>query len=182
MAVASFCSRPVARGHARTWTVSPLVVAGALVLGGCGGGSTPVGPGGADPGGSIAGRYLLEIKPAASCAAAPPTVSLSMLASAAGVSPHPGVEILLDGADPARLELELKYSDFVLEGGFGTTGDGVASNQGPQVWVNAIGTGLVTRTSDGRGEIVSGSLRGYLEVEGMNACTATNHSFTLRPL
>jgi len=180
--VASFCSQPVVHGHARAWTVAPLVVAGALVLGeGCGS-STPVGPGGAVPGGTIAGRYLLEITPAASCAAAPPAVSLPMLASAAGVSPHPGVQILLDGGDPALLELELKYTDFVLEGGFGTTGDGVASNQGTRVWVNAIGTGPVTQTSGGRGEVVSGSLRGYLEVEGMNACTAANHSFTLRPL
>jgi len=88
--------------------------------------------------------------------------------------------LTLDGADPGLLELELKYTDFTLEGGFGTTGDGVVSNEARQFWVNAIGTGQVTQASDGRGEVLSGSLRGYLEVEGTDPCTATNHSFTLR--
>ncbi len=104
-----------------------------------------------------------------------------MVAAAAGTYPHPGVQVLLDGRDPGLLELELKNTDFTLEGGFGTTGDGVPASGGTQVWVNAVGTGRLTQTSDGRGEIVSGSLRGYLEIEGMNGCTSANHSFTLRP-
>jgi hypothetical protein len=104
-----------------------------------------------------------------------------MLAAPAGTSPYPGVQLLLDGGEPASLELELKYVEPILEGGVGTTGEGVASSQGPRVWVNAVGTGHVTRVSDGRGEVTSGCLRGYLEIEGMNACTATNHSFSLRP-
>jgi hypothetical protein len=104
-----------------------------------------------------------------------------MLAAQAGTSPYPGVQLLLDGAEPASLELELKYAEPTLEGGFATTSDGAAPSQGPRVWINAIGTGYVTQVSDGRGEVVSGSLQGYLEIEGMDACTATNHSFRLRP-
>jgi hypothetical protein len=160
-----------------------LALAGALGASGCGGPSptVPDGPVGPTPGGSITGRYLLELQPAPTCVPSAATVSFPMLAAPAGTSPYPGVQLLLDGTEPASLELELKYVEPALAGGVGTTSEGVASSQGLRVWVNAIGTGHVTQVSDGRGEVTSGSLRGYLEIEGMNACTATNHSFRLRP-
>ncbi len=189
--------------------LSTWLLAGALAASGCGS-STPSGPTepSPKPGGSFTGRYVLELRPAASCMAtglgggaalarrAPAheienrvrsavalatSVTVPLTAAPGGSSPHPGVQLVLEGADPGLIELELKYTDFTLDGGFGTTGDGVASDQGPQLWVNAIGTASVNPASDGRGEVLSGSLRGYLEIEGMNACTATNHSFTLRP-
>ena len=160
-----------------------LVLAGAFGVSGCGGASptAPAGPAGPKPGGSITGLYLLELQPAPTCTPSMPAVSFPMRAAQAGASPYPGVQILLDGIEPASLEVELKYAQTTLEGGFGTTAEGIASNQGPRVWVNAIGTGQVTQVSDGRGEVASGSLRGYLEIEGMDACTATDHSFRLRP-
>ena len=160
-----------------------LALAGVLGSSGCGGASptAPTGPGGPVSGGSLTGRYLLELHAAAACVPSGASASFSMLAAPAGTSPYPGVQLLLERGEPASLELELKYVEPVLEGGIGTTGEGVASSEGPRVWVNAIGTGHVTQVSDGRGEVTSGSLRGYLEIEGMNACTATNHSFRLRP-
>ena len=143
------------------------------------GSSNPAGPSGPKPGGTITGRYTLELVPAASCNGR--TVSFLVEVTQTGTSPYPGAQLLLVGADPAILELELKYVGDSLEGGIGTTGDGVPSSQGPQAWVNAIASGKTTQTSDGRGEVVSGTLRGYLEIEGvMNACNAPNHGFTLR--
>lgn len=143
------------------------------------GGSNPAGPSGPKAGGPITGRYTLELVPAVSCNGR--TVSFLVEVTQTGTSPHAGNQLLLVGADPAILELELKYTEDTLEGGIGTTGDGVPSSQGPQVWVNAIASGKTTQTSDDRGEAVSGTLRGYVEIEGvMNACSAPNHGFTLR--
>lgn len=161
-----------------------MALAAVLGFSDCGGSgpAAPTGPTGPGPGGSITGRYLLEVHAAPDCV--PPGVSASfpMLARPAGTSPVPGVQLLLEGAEPASLEWEVRYVEPVLEGGLGTTGEGVASSLGTRVWVSAVGTGHVTRAGDGRGEVTSGSLRGYLEIEGMSACTAANHSFRLRPL
>jgi hydroxyacylglutathione hydrolase len=152
-----------------------------LALSGCGGGgSGPAGPSGPKPGGTISGRYTLEIQPAAACNGR--TVSFAVEVTQSGSTPHPGSQLLLAGAaDPALLELELEYVDNTLEGGIGTTGDGYPSIEGPQVWVNAIASGRTTQTSDARGEVTSGTLRGYVEIEGVtDACTSTGHAFTLR--
>ena len=69
----------------------------------------------------------------------------------------------------------------------GTTGDGVLSNEGSRAWIHAIGTGRVTHASDGRGEVVTGTLMGYLALGGafgeegaLGTCTSRTHGFTLR--
>lgn len=127
----------------------------------------------------MSGRYTLELVPASSCRGR--TLSFQVEVTQSGSAPHPGSQLLLVAADPAMLELELKYTDNKLEGGVGTTGDGQPSAEGPTVWVNAIASGATTQTSDGRGEVVSGTLRGYLEIDGvMDACRSTGHGFTLR--
>jgi hypothetical protein len=53
--------------------------------------------------------------------------------------------------------------------------------------MRAIGTGPVTRAADGRGQIVTGKLAGYIAfghaggTEGsLGACTSNDHSYTLR--
>ncbi len=127
----------------------------------------------------MSGLYTLQLLPAASCNGR--TVTFNVQVTQTGSSPHPGVQLLWTGFDPPLLELELKYTNNTLEGGVGTTGDGLPSNEGPYVWVNAIASGQTTQTSAGRGEVVSGTLRGYLEIDGiMSACTSASHSFTLR--
>jgi hypothetical protein len=161
-----------------------VLAAGFLALGSCGG-SGPTDPGGGStgpkPGGTISGRYTLQLVPAASCNGR--TVSFTVQVMQTASSPHPGAQLLWTGTEPALLELELKYTDNTLEGGVGTTGDGLPATEGPYVWVNAIASGKTTQTSDGRGEVVSGTLRGYLEIDGvMNACTSPSHAFTLRAL
>jgi hypothetical protein len=108
-----------------------------------------------------------------------------MEAVAAGTAP-PGVEVVLEG-DPSWLELEFKYTAFILRGGMGTTGDGVVANEGLRLWMHAIGTGSVTQTSDGHGEVMAGTLMGYLalgsptdEEGALGTCSAVDHTFTLR--
>ncbi len=138
------------------------------------------------PGGTLSGRYTLEVKLAPACTVGTGTASFPIVLAPAGVEPHPGVQGLLDTGDPALLELELKYTDFTLEGGIGTVWwAGVVSDEGLWTSVNAVGTGHVTQTGDGRGQVLAGGLRGYLEVqiEGTedetSGCTAADHSFML---
>ena len=109
-----------------------------------------------------------------------------MVASAAGATPHPGVQILIEGV-ASSLEIEFKYTDFTLRGGFGTTGDGVLTNQGQRLWIHSIGNGPVTQKSDGIGEVTAGTLAGYIALGSpmaqeseATACNALDHTFTLK--
>lgn len=185
---ASLASPLAARTLARA-----LAVFAATLLGSCGSDGGPPGtPSPSPPGGTVAGRYLLEIQPGASCATLPGSnvprgpYSFPMVASAGGTTPHPGVQVVLDGV-ASSLELEFKYTDFTLRGGLGTTGAGVLTNQGQRFWMNAIGTGAVTQRADGTGEVTAGTLMGYIAVAPATAvqndavaCSTTDHTFTLK--
>ncbi|HXY38319.1 MAG TPA: hypothetical protein VEQ10_01535 [Vicinamibacteria bacterium] len=133
---------------------------------------------------TLSGNYELRLTRSPSCnpVGGTTTYSFPMVMTAAGTTPYPGMQVTLDNATPGLLELELKYTNFVLEGGFGAA-DNIASDEGPLVFVRAIGTGSVTKDSSGRGEVLSGSLRGLVQVGGDQGdpCNARDHSFTLRP-
>jgi len=165
------------------WSARGACVVLALANAGCGG-SDGSGDSGPKPGGTLAGNYELQLKRSPSCnpVGGTTTYSFPMVMAAAGTTPYPGIQVTLDNATPGLLEGELKYTNFVLEGGFGSA-DNVASGEGPLVFVRAIGTGSVTQDTNGRGEVLSGSLRGLLQIGGDEGdpCSATDHSFTLRP-
>jgi hypothetical protein len=134
----------------------------------------------------VAGRYLLQVVPGPGCTLSRAALSFPMIAAGAGISPHAGVQVVLDG-NPAELELEFLSESLTLRGGLGTTENGVLSDERLRLWMHAIGTGAVTRASDGRGEVVSGNLMGYLALgrpnddEGaLGTCSARDHTFTLR--
>jgi len=134
----------------------------------------------------VTGRYLLQIVPAPGCNLSRTPLTFPMGATAAGTTPHPGVQVVLDG-DPGGLELELMSASATVRGGMGTTGDGALANEGTRLWLHAIGSGAVTRAADGRGEVLQGTLMGYLALGrasddegGLGTCSARDHSFTLR--
>lgn len=161
---------------------------------GCGG-SNPIGPMPSpspsptpQPGGTITGRYTLSLTPSASCAMSRTPITFLMTGADAGVTTHPGIQVLLD-PNGFRLELEAVYESFVIHGGLGTRNDreGVVSEQGQWVWVHAIGAGPVLRAADGRGEVLTGTLAGYLALgtlggfEGeLGTCSAADHALSLR--
>lgn len=170
----------------------PSAAAALLVAAGCGGADAPHGPSSPSPppsaspqaGGAFAGPYLLEVRPAASCGMGGP-LSFPMTAAAAGASPYPGVQVLLAGSE--TLELELLSSAGTVTGGFGATEEGVLANEAVRMWIHAIGAGPVTRAADGRGQVASGRLAGYVAFghangdEGsLGSCDSVNHSFVLR--
>jgi len=174
---------------------------GALALvalaAGCGG-SNPIGPmpspspsPTAQPGGTIAGGYRLSITPSASCAMSRTPITFLMTGADAGVTTHPGVQVLLEpNGTLDQFELEALYESFAIHGGLGTRNDqaGVVSEQGQWVWVHAIAAWPVLRAAaDGRGEVLTGTLAGYLALatvggsEGeLGTCSAADHALSLR--
>ncbi|HUG53074.1 MAG TPA: hypothetical protein VMR21_05715 [Vicinamibacteria bacterium] len=135
----------------------------------------------------MAGLYQMQITPGPSCTSMPRSpLSFPMAAAAAGSSPYPGVQVLLD-PNGWRLEMELLAGSFTLRGGVGTTEEGVLADENFRVWVRAVSAGGIQRAADGRGEIGAGTLAGYLALanadgfEGsLGTCVATDHAFRLR--
>jgi hypothetical protein len=170
----------------------------AVLAGGCGGADAPTSPGSPDPtvspsaspqgSGAILGAYLFEIRPAPSCGLGGP-LTFPMTASATGAGgagPYPGVQVLVVG-EGETLQLELLSSTSTVAGGFGTTERGALSSEAVRAWVNAIGSGAVTRAADGRGQVAEGKLVGYIAFghaagpEGsLGSCTSTDHAYVLR--
>jgi hypothetical protein len=136
----------------------------------------------------VTGRYVIQITPSATCTMSHSTLSFPMAAADAGASPHPGVQVLLD-PNGFRFEWEALSlaSTFTLRGGLGTTQEGVLSDENMRLWLHVIASGQVQRATDGRGQIATGTLAGYLALGSFNGqegelgtCTATDHAFTLR--
>jgi hypothetical protein len=145
-------------------------------------------PSGVQLGGPVTGRYVIQITPSATCTMSRPTLSFPMAAADAGASPHPGVQVLLDpNGRWFEWEALSLVSTFTLRGGLGTTEVGVLADENQRLWLHTIASGQVQRASDGRGQIGSGTLSGYLALGSFNGqegelgtCTATDHAFTLR--
>jgi hypothetical protein len=164
-----------------------------VLAAGCG--SNPIGPmpspspsPTAQPGGAIAGPYTVQIIPSAACAMSRAPITFLMTGADAGVTTHPGVQVLLD-PNGFRLELEAVYESFVIRGGLGTKNDqeGAVSEQGQRVWIHAIAAGPVQRATDSRGQVLIGTLAGYLALgtiggfEGeLGTCSAADHALSLR--
>jgi hypothetical protein len=180
---------------ARSWiptrASASLAALGALAIG-CG--SSPGRPtpspsptaSAVQPGGPVAGAYTLQITPSASCAMSRAPLSFPMTAAPAGTSPHPGVQVLLD-PNGFRLELEALSETVRIRGGLGTNDEGTVSTQGPRVWMRVIAAAPVQQAANGQGEVVTGTLAGYVALaaidgfEGsLGSCNATDHAFTLR--
>ena len=135
----------------------------------------------------MAGAYTLQITPSASCAMARTPLTFPMTAAPTSPTTHPGVQVILD-PNGFRLELEAIEENFTIRGGLGTNDGGVTSDQRVWVWMRVIAAGPVQRSANGNGEVVAGTLAGYLalanegEFEGsLGTCNAADHAFTLRP-
>ncbi len=157
----------------------------ASACGSSGGGPTPI-PSPSPTPGPVSGAYTLQLVPAAGCAFPGPTLTFPMDAASAPGARYPGLQVLLVG-DPSALEAELLNNPGTVRGGVGTRGDGALANEGYRVWVRAILDGTISRATDGRGEVASGTALGYIALAGPNgyegdsgSCQVPNHSFSLR--
>jgi len=174
-----------------------LGAAALFALAGCGG-SNPGGPmpspspsPSPQPGGTIAGGYTLSITPSASCAMSRTPITFLMTGADAGVTTHPGVQFLLvPNGSLSQVELEAVYENFAIHGGLGTTNDpaGAVSEEHQRVWIHAIAAGPVLRAADSRGQVLTGTLAGYLALAPANegfegdlgTCNAADHALSLR--
>jgi hypothetical protein len=166
-------------------------LAAIALIAGCGGSDAPNGSSSPSPspsspqgGGTVAGPYLLEIRPATGCNMGGP-LTFPMTATAAETARYPGVQVLVAGAD--ALELEFLSAASSLTGGIGTTEQGALANESIRLWIRAIGSGAVTRAADGRGQVTAGRMAGYVAFghasgpEGsLGSCDSVEHSFVLR--
>jgi hypothetical protein len=172
--------------HLRALASATLTAVVSLSCGSGPGTPTPSPSATQEPGGPVTGRYAAQITPSPACALARAPLTFPMQAVAAGVAPHPGVQVLLLG-DGSRFELELLSTATALRGGVGTTEEGVLANEGMRVWVRGIASGSVFRAADGRGQVTSGTMAGSVALATANGsegdlgtCSATDHAFSLR--
>jgi hypothetical protein len=180
-----------ARSRRPGGTALRLAAIGVATFGGCGSPGQPTpspspSPSGPTLGGTVEGAYVLQIVPAESCSMSRAPLTFDMNAAAAGTSPHPGVQVLLD-PNGFQLEMELLSGSFTLRGGVGTFEPGLIRADGSRVFVRGIAFGTVQRSAGGRGEIAAGTIAGYLALAAPNdfegslgTCVATNHAFSLR--
>jgi hypothetical protein len=140
------------------------------------------------PGGTLAGSYLLEITPSTRCAGGVRTTFLMEMAAAntARTTAVQGTHAIDAQRDRSALEIEAALASNAIRGGFATRHDGVLSQESVQVWVHAIGQGSVTSFPGSRGEILDGTLVGYLAYSGpgaregaLGSCTEADHQYRL---
>jgi hypothetical protein len=182
------------RWSRRAWIPCAALAAAALAWsGGCGSGPADALPTGAAAPATIAvaapprllGRYLLRVEPAPDCGLPLSAASFLVEAAPADTARSSGTEVVLAAA--VDLEMELRTTAPSVEGGLGTVADGVAALEGVHAWIRAIGQGTITASSNGRAEVLAGSLRGDLafgsaeDVAALGACSSLSHRWSLRP-
>jgi hypothetical protein len=154
------------------------------VLGACGSDdtttdSTPVAPVTA----AINGSYTLVLQPGPACAAPGGPYQIQVQATQITSGSRTELHATLPGGDPQVGVTMLFTSPGQLHGSLGTQFDRAVQN-GYFVWFRMIGMGTVSRASDGRGEIVNGTMMGDLSVTppvGVPVdCIGASHLWSLR--
>jgi hypothetical protein len=160
-----------------------------LALFGASCGDGPTDPDGPLPGGTVSGRYTIQITPSGSCSFRGPFTFPMNAAQYAAVGSRQGVQLVLDGGTPSSLEAEFLYVSSTMRGGLGAGQFGAVSNQGQRLWIRVIATGPVTHTGNAAGEVTAGMAMGYMAIGaneddegagGTGICNAMDHTFTLR--
>jgi hypothetical protein len=154
------------------------------VLGACGSDdnptdSTPVAPVTA----AINGSYTLVLQPGPACAAPGGPYQIQVQATQITSGTRTELHATLPGGDPQVGVTMLFTSPGQLRGSLGTQFDRAVQN-GYFVWFRMIGMGTVSRASDGRGEVVNGTMTGDLSVTpplGVPVdCIGASHLWSLR--
>jgi hypothetical protein len=174
------------------------VVAGVVALSGCGAANenpvtppTPT-PASSKPGGTVRGRYVFRLEPAASCHA--PGTSFSFAVNATAQDGVKGVRLLQENAatntDDPILEMEFLYAEPTLAGSIATMpwiDSGIRSSEGTYVWIQGVANGQVATGAAGVGEVAQGTLiadlsfgRNSVDRDGLGDCTAARHQWSLK--
>jgi hypothetical protein len=135
--------------------------------------------------GPVTGPYTLQLTPDPTCGFPLSSLTFETTSADAPGALGPGLQVTLVG-DASGVEGELMSKPGTLRGSVGTRYDGALAAEGMQVWTNAIADGVISRATDGRGQVVSGKYLGYIAIappqgaEGaLGSCSSPNHSFSL---
>jgi hypothetical protein len=159
-----------------------VLLAGAL--GACGSDenptdATPVAPVTA----AINGSYTLVLQPGPACAAPGGPFQFHVQATQISSGTRTELHATLPGGIPQVAVTMLFTSPGQLRGSLGTQFD-TSAQAGYFVWFRMIGMGTVSRASDGRGEVVNGTMMGDLSVTppvGVPVdCIGASHLWSLR--
>lgn len=171
----------------RTPSAAAALLCSAALLGGCGSDSI-VGPDDPEPSvppvtAAFAGAYTLSIRPDPLCSLPAGPHAIAVVATTAGTSARPELRVTLPGGD-TRLAMEMISPEpGRLRGSIGTVAP-LLFQSGFEVHVRTVGEAVVSRASDGRGEIVDGMMFGDVEVNvtpaSVAACSSLAHRFSLR--
>lgn len=131
----------------------------------------------------ISGLYTLVIQPGPTCATPGPPYQIVMQATQVTSGGRTELRATLPGNDPT-LAIEMLFtSPGMLRGALGTQTD-VEVIGGIFVWFRMIGSGTVSRASDGRGEVVNGTMSGDLSVTPLVGvpvdCVGASNFWSLR--
>lgn len=158
-----------------------FALAAGLALAGCGSDSssptapplpTPSGPG------PLSGGYTLQVRPGAGCGlpGSPYEVAVEVVTLTGARSE---IRATLPGGGTTLAADMLYVTADTLQGPIGTKSP-VRVASGVDVYLRDIATGTVTRASDGRGQVLDGTMTGDVAV-GDSTCTAQDHRWSLRP-
>ncbi len=132
---------------------------------------------------AIAGNYTLVIQPGSACATPGAPYQIAVQAAQITNASQTELRATLPGNNPILALSMLFTSPGMLRGTLGTQFD-VEVQGGTFVWFRMIGMGTVSRATDGRGEVVNGTMMGDLSVTppvGVPVdCVGANHLWSLR--
>ena len=112
---------------------------------------------------ALNGNYTLVIQPGTTCAAPGGPYQIALQVTQITNGPNTEIRATLPANDP-QVEIAMLFtSPGQLRGTLGTQFDYQLSS-GYFVWFRMIGMGTVSRASDGRGEVVNGTMMGDLSV------------------
>jgi hypothetical protein len=164
-----------------------LIVGAVWLLAGCGAANDPKPPvdspitSNTTPGGTVSGKYLLRVQPAAECRSpvSPATFRMDARPDNSGLTS--GIQAVLE-FNP-YLEIELQYATPAVRGNIGTSHDGVSPVELPGTifFIHGILAGNVSSENGGPGEILQGTMVGdvaFLDPEAR--CFSVNHTWSLK--
>ena len=165
----------------RSWHLlaGVLLAAGLAACGGDDTGTTPTPPAPSP----FSGNYTLGFQPGPSCGLPAATYTVAVVASQLVNGSHTELHVTLPGSD-ATLSIEGLFLDASTVRGSMSTQTDVPVSGGNYLYLRTIATGTLTRASDGRSEIVSGTAQGDMTVTTAafvpTDCFALDHIWSLR--
>jgi len=168
----------VRRRHVGGWLVATGLAIGLAACGSDDTGTTPT-----PTPSPFSGNYTFGFSPGPSCNLPASSVTVDVVASQVTNGSHTELHMTLPGGD-ATLSMEALFLDATTVRGSLSTQTDVPVSGGNYVYLRTIAMGTVTRATDGRSEVVSGTAQGDMTITTAafvpTDCFALDHKWSLR--